>query len=51
MNPYPKTPEERFKAEYELALREGNQRFGCECRHEHTRKGICVKCLRRVVTR
>lgn len=28
----------------------GHRRFGSECKHEETRNGHCVKCLRKVVT-
>ncbi len=38
----------REKQEYELALKEGKRRFGSECRHRETKKGYCVKCLRKV---
>jgi len=40
-----------FKEEYELAIREGDRRFGSECKHERTRNGRCVRCFRVVVTR
>ena len=40
---------EKEKQLYELALREGNRRFGSPCRHEKVKGGKCVKCLRRVV--
>ena len=38
-----------FEQEYELALREGNRRFGSECQHERTKRGRCLKCWRRVL--
>ncbi len=37
-----------FDQEYELALREGNKRFGNPCKHEDVKYGICKKCLRKV---
>ena len=36
---------------YELALSEGKRRFGSPCKHETVRNGICVVCLRRVLTK
>lgn len=36
---------------YELALREGNRRFGSECKHKRVRGGKCLDCLRTVVSR
>lgn len=47
MNPFDKS----FKAQYELALKEGNRRFGSECKHENVYSGRCCNCLRRVVTK
>lgn len=38
-----------FAEEYELAIKMGDARFGSECRHEETKDGVCMKCLRRVV--
>jgi len=40
-----------FNQEYELALKEGNKRFGSECRHENVKNGICINCLRTVIVR
>ena len=40
-----------FREEYEMALREGDRRFGSECKHEHVKNGRCTQCLRVVVTR
>lgn len=42
------TPEE--KREYQLALKIGKERFGSPCDHAEVKKGICCKCLRRVIT-
>lgn len=47
MTPFDKS----FKAQYELALRVGNQRFGSECKHEKVYAGRCCDCLRRVITK
>ena len=38
------------KEEYKLALRVGKKRFGSSCQHKVTRNGVCVSCLRKVVT-
>lgn len=38
-----------FNEEYELALHIGNKRFGSECKHEKTKNGVCLNCLRKVV--
>ena len=35
---------------YELMLKQGEKRFGSECKHEKVRHGRCLKCLRKVVT-
>ena len=44
-----KSPFEYTKNDlYELALREGNKRFGSECKHEKIRGGKCLNCLRKV---
>jgi hypothetical protein len=37
--------------DYEALLKEGKRRFGSPCRHENTRNGRCLKCLRPVITR
>jgi hypothetical protein len=36
---------------YELMDKQGKERFGSECKHEHTKNGRCLKCLRRVITK
>ena len=46
MNPFDKS----FEAQYALAIREGNRRFGSECKHEQVYAGRCCNCLRRVLT-
>jgi len=33
---------------YELALKQGKQRFGTECKHKNIKNGHCTKCLRKV---
>ena len=38
-----------FDAQYELALRTGNARYGTECRHKTVKNGICTNCLRKVL--
>ena len=43
-----KEPYAGFNAEYELALKIGNARYGSACRHESVYAGRCTKCLRRV---
>ncbi len=40
-----------FNQEYELALKEGNKRFGSLCKHENVKNGICKDCLRTVIVR
>ncbi len=45
INPFNFTLEQ----EYELALKEGNKRFGSLCKHEKTKNGICINCLRKVI--
>jgi len=40
-----------FAEEYELALREGERRFGSGCRHDHIKDGVCLDCYRKVVSR
>lgn len=44
-----KAPQPTFEDEYKLALEIGNKRFGSECRHEQTKNGKCVNCLRTVI--
>ena len=34
---------------YFLARKEGDRRFGSECKHEKTKNGHCLKCLRKVI--
>ncbi len=36
--------------ELELANRIGQERFSSPCKHEKTKNGHCLKCLRRVYT-
>jgi hypothetical protein len=40
---------EAFKAAYVLAKKEGDKRFGSECKHEIVKGGRCWKCCRLVV--
>jgi len=49
VTPFPKDPKEREKLEYELALQEGEKRFGSECKHEKTKNGRCLRCFRKVI--
>lgn len=42
---------EREKVLYELALKQGERRFGSLCKHEVVKNGRCVNCLRRVRSR
>ena len=35
---------------YEIMKQEGDKRFGSECKHEKTKNGMCINCLRRVIT-
>ena len=37
-----------FEQEYELAKEAGDKRFGSVCKHEKTKNGVCVNCLRKV---
>ena len=37
-----------FAEQYELALREGERRFGSECKHTEVKDGICLNCFRKV---
>ena len=41
---------EAFKVAYALAKKEGDKRFGSECKHKAVKGGHCVNCLRLVVT-
>jgi len=34
---------------YELTKREGDKRFGSDCKHENIKNGVCVDCLRKVI--
>jgi hypothetical protein len=38
-----------FRVLYELAKREGDRRFGSECKHEETKDGVCLNCFRAVL--
>lgn len=40
-----------FAEEYELAIKIGNRRFGSECKHDKTKNGYCINCLRKVITK
>lgn len=40
-----------FSEQYELALWEGEKRFGSECKHAHVKAGRCIECLRKVVAK
>ncbi len=42
---------DREKQEYELALKIGNKRYGSECLHTQIKKGVCLHCLRKVITK
>lgn len=42
---------EEQKAEYELALKIGQRRFGSACEHLKVKNGVCIKCLRKVIDR
>jgi len=35
---------------YELMMEQGNERFGMECKHLRIKTGVCIKCLRKVIT-
>ena len=35
---------------YELMCKQGDKRFGRICKHEHTKNGKCLDCLRKVIT-
>lgn len=32
---------------YELMKKQGDKRFGSECKHERTKHGYCLNCLRK----
>ena len=34
---------------YELMDAQGKKRFGSECKHEKTKNGRCLNCLRKVI--
>ncbi|MBA7478303.1 hypothetical protein ES707_13726 [subsurface metagenome] len=34
---------------YEVMKREGDKRFGSDCKHENIKNGVCVDCLRKVI--
>jgi hypothetical protein len=40
-----------FRQQYELAKEQGDKRFGSPCSHTQTSYGVCLNCLRKVVTR
>ena len=40
-----------FRTQYQLAKEAGDRRFGSECKHEQTRNGYCLYCLRKVVVK
>lgn len=46
-DPFDKT----FGREYEVALMQGDKRFGSPCNHEVVRRGRCVNCMRKVIKR
>ncbi len=35
-----------FAEQYESAIREGNARFGSECKHTEVKDGVCLNCFR-----
>lgn len=37
--------------EWEFMFRQGEKRFGSECKHEHSVGGICKNCLRKVIVK
>ena len=37
-----------FNTQYALAKRQGDKRFGSECKHEQVKDGRCVSYLRKV---
>jgi hypothetical protein len=42
---------ERDKKEYELALKQGKERYGSKCDHEKVKNGKCIKCFRKVISK
>ncbi len=40
---------DEFNKLYELAVKEGDKRFGSLCKHDKAKNGVCCYCLRRVV--
>lgn len=36
---------------YALVHETGKKRFGSECKHQKTKNGHCVNCLRKVITK
>jgi hypothetical protein len=48
--PKPKN-DQSFIELYEKALKEGERRFGSACDHTETKDGVCLKCLRKVITK
>ena len=51
INPFPKSEKEQHNALLQLAHIIGKRRFGSPCKHEQTRGGYCVTCLRRVIVK
>lgn len=45
------TKSEAFKVMYELAKKQGDKRFGSECKHENVKDGKCLNCLRKVIVK
>lgn len=43
------TNKDEFNKLYELAIKEGDKRFGSSCKHEKIINGVCCNCLRRVI--
>ena len=37
-----------FRLMYELARKQGDKRFGSECKHENVKNGVCQDCQRKV---
>ena len=40
---------EQFNREYELAIKNGDARFGSPCKHTRVKNGVCQNCLRRIM--
>jgi hypothetical protein len=43
------TKSEAFRVAYKLAKKQGDKRFGSECKHENVKDGVCQQCLRKVI--